>query len=171
MPIVFHMPSWGPWYPFCRQNYFSYVAVIFLSDFTLYFLSTSKHPHFPSKSRQKYLSTVTQIPLSPKEVSRSPGFLPLIHVGQGPLLKRSSSICMCRGRRREWGRFWTSSQIEIYCYGGALKGTWQNWASGMLPPKLGHILGCLAFSEYFFANNKTLPRPNHFLKIQWEIFF
>jgi hypothetical protein len=41
----------------------------------------------------------------------------------------------------------------------------------MLPPELGHILGCLAFSEFFFAKNKTLPRPNHFLKIQWEIHF
>ena len=41
----------------------------------------------------------------------------------------------------------------------------------MLPPKLKHILGCLAFSEKNFAKNKTLPRPNHFLKIQWEIHF
>ena len=44
-------------------------------------------------------------------------------------------------------------------------------ASGMLPPKLGHILGSLAFSEIFFDKNYTLPRPNHFLKIQWKIHF
>ena len=43
------------------------------------------------------------------------------------------------------------------------------WASGMLPPKLGHIIGCLAFTEYFFVKNKTLPRSNHFLKIQLTI--
>ena len=42
----------------------------------------------------------------------------------------------------------------------------------MLPPKLGHILGCLAFSEFFFSHkNKTLSRPNHLLKIQLEIHF
>ena len=55
--------------------------------------------------------------------------------------------------------------------GGALKGTSQNWASGMLPPKLGHILGWLALTEFFLAKNKTLPRSNHFLKVQWEIHF
>ena len=41
----------------------------------------------------------------------------------------------------------------------------------MLPPKPGHILGCLALSEFFFCQKKTLPRPNHFFKIQWEINF
>ena len=25
-----------------------------------------------------------------------------------------------------------------------------------------YILGCLAFSEFVFAKNKTVPRPNHF---------
>ena len=41
----------------------------------------------------------------------------------------------------------------------------------MLPPKLGHIIGCLAFTEYFFVKNETLPRSNHFLKIQLKIIF
>ena len=41
----------------------------------------------------------------------------------------------------------------------------------MLPSRLGHILGCLAFSEFCSAQNKTLPRSNHYLKIQWEIHF
>ena len=41
----------------------------------------------------------------------------------------------------------------------------------MLPPKLGHILGCLAFTKYFFVTNKILPRSNHLLKIQWKILF
>ena len=34
-----------------------------------------------------------------------------------------------------------------------------------------HIWGSLAFSEFFFAKKVTLPRPNHILKIQWEIHF
>ena len=33
-----------------------------------------------------------------------------------------------------------------------------------------HILGSLAFSE-FFAKKVTLPRPNHIFRIQWEIHF
>ena len=41
----------------------------------------------------------------------------------------------------------------------------------MLPPKLRHILGCLAFSKKNFVKNKTLPRSNHFLKIQWKVYF
>ena len=45
------------------------------------------------------------------------------------------------------------------------------FASGMLPPKLWHIIGCLAFSEFFSANNKILPRLNHFLKIQRKSIF
>ena len=42
---------------------------------------------------------------------------------------------------------------------------------GMLPPKLRHFLGCLASSEFFFAEKVTLPWLNHILKIQWEINF
>ena len=38
-----------------------------------------------------------------------------------------------------------------------LKGSCQNWASGMLPPKLGHILGCLAFTEFFLPQIKPYP--------------
>ena len=41
----------------------------------------------------------------------------------------------------------------------------------MLPPKLRQILGCLAFSEFFFIKKVTLPWSNHILKIQWEINF
>ena len=36
--------------------------------------------------------------------------------------------------------------------------------------KLRHILGCLAFSD-FFAIKVTLPRSNHILKIEWGINF
>ena len=32
-----------------------------------------------------------------------------------------------------------------------------------------YILGCLAFSEFVFAKNKTVPRPNHFKKKQWWV--
>ena len=39
-----------------------------------------------------------------------------------------------------------------------------------LPPKLGHVPGCLAFSD-FFSHNICPPHPNHFLKLQWEIHF
>ena len=52
-----------------------------------------------------------------------------------------------------------------------LLGTFQIWASGMLPPKLRHILGCLAFSEKFVVKKKSLRRSNHFLKIQLDIHF
>ena len=31
--------------------------------------------------------------------------------------------------------------------------------------------GVFGFFRIFFRPNKTLPRPNHFLKIQWEIHF
>ena len=41
--------------------------------------------------------------------------------------------------------------------------------SGILPPKLRHILGILAFSEKISVKIYTLPRSNHLLKIQWEI--
>ena len=34
-----------------------------------------------------------------------------------------------------------------------------------------HILGSLAFSEFFFVKKVTLPWSNHILKIQWEIHF
>ena len=34
-----------------------------------------------------------------------------------------------------------------------------------------HILGDLAFSEFFFVKKVTLPRSNHIFKIQWEIHF
>ena len=37
------------------------------------------------------------------------------------------------------------------------------------PPKLRHILGGLASSEKISVKKETLPRSNHFLKIQWEI--
>ena len=46
-----------------------------------------------------------------------------------------------------------------------------NRAYDMLPPKLRNILGCLAFTEFCFVKNNTLPRSNHFLKIQTEIHF
>ena len=45
------------------------------------------------------------------------------------------------------------------------------WASGMLPPKLRHILGCLALKKKKIVKKLTLRRSNHFLKIQWEIHF
>ena len=45
------------------------------------------------------------------------------------------------------------------------------WPSGMLPPKLRHILGCLTFKKQCFIKKLTLCRSNHFLKIQWEIIF
>ena len=35
-----------------------------------------------------------------------------------------------------------------------LSGTFQIGASGMLLPKLKHILGCLAVSEFFFGKEK-----------------
>ena len=35
-----------------------------------------------------------------------------------------------------------------------LSGTFQNGASGMLPPKLRHILECLAFSDICFVKKK-----------------
>ena len=41
----------------------------------------------------------------------------------------------------------------------------------MLPPKLRHVLGSLAFSEKNFIKQCTLRRSNHFLKIQWKIHF
>ena len=34
-----------------------------------------------------------------------------------------------------------------------------------------HILGGLAFSEFFFVKKVTLPLSNHIFKIQWEINF
>ena len=37
------------------------------------------------------------------------------------------------------------------------------------PPKLRHILEGLASSEKISVRKETLPRSNHFLKIQWEI--
>ena len=53
-----------------------------------------------------------------------------------------------------------------------LKGTCQNWASGMLPPKLGHILECLAFSEFFFLPKiKPYPGQITFLKYTWKSIF
>ena len=55
--------------------------------------------------------------------------------------------------------------------GEGLSGHCLIWASGILPPKLGDILGCLAFTKYFFVKNKTLPRSNYFLKIQLKINF
>ena len=46
------------------------------------------------------------------------------------------------------------------------------WDSGMLPPNLGHIVGCLALSEFlFFAKNKTLQRSNHFFENTMITFF
>ena len=67
---------------------------------------------------------------------------------------------------------------ENTCYGviclsleEGLSGHCLIWASGMLPPKFGLIIGCLVFTEYFFVKNKTSPRSNHFLKIQWKIHF
>ena len=46
------------------------------------------------------------------------------------------------------------------------------WTSSMLPPKLRHVLECLAFSDKkFHKKKKTQRRSNHFLKIQWEIHF
>ena len=41
----------------------------------------------------------------------------------------------------------------------------------MLPPKHGHILGCLAFSDFFLPKIKSYPGRITFLKIQWEIHF
>ena len=41
----------------------------------------------------------------------------------------------------------------------------------MLPPKLMHILGGLAFSEFFSVKKVALPWSNHILKLQWEIHF
>ena len=47
MPIVFHVPSWGPSYPFCRQNYFSYVGVIFFVRFyTIFFVQIQTSSFF-----------------------------------------------------------------------------------------------------------------------------
>ena len=58
-----------------------------------------------------------------------------------------------------------------YTSGGGVSGHCLIWASGMLPPKLRHILGSFAFSEKISAKKCTLRRSNHFLKIQWEIYF
>ena len=41
----------------------------------------------------------------------------------------------------------------------------------MLPPKLMHILGGLALSEFVFVKKVALPWSNHIFKIQWEIHF
>ena len=45
------------------------------------------------------------------------------------------------------------------------------WDFGMLTPKLRHIWGCSAFSEFIFVKNLTQRLSNHFLKIQWKIHF
>ena len=66
-------------------------------------------------------------------------------------------------------QFWSCS--VCVGRGGGVSGHCLNIPSGMLPPKLRHILGSLAFSEFFLVEKETLPRSNHFLKIQWEIHF
>ena len=60
---------------------------------------------------------------------------------------------------------------NVHRIGEGVSGHCLIWASGMLPPKLRHIWGCLAFSEFFLVKNLTLRRSNHFLKIQWKIHF
>ena len=52
---------------------------------------------------------------------------------------------------------------------GGVSGHCLIWDSGMLPLKLRHVLGRLAFSETCFA--KICTRSNNVLKIRWEIHF
>ena len=77
------------------------------------------------------------------------------------VLKKSSCITIHIGK-------------EIQCFHyveGVVSGHCLIGASGMLPLKLKHIWGSLAFSEKISVKKYTLPRSNHFLKIQWDFFF
>ena len=54
---------------------------------------------------------------------------------------------------------WNGSTEPIaipFLVGVGLKWHCLIWAIDMLPPKLMHILGCLAFSDFFFASNQIL---------------
>ena len=59
---------------------------------------------------------------------------------------------------------------SIQSVGEGVSGHCLIWASGILPLKHKHILGCLA-TQNFFVKKKTLRRWNHFLKRQWQILF
>ena len=67
--------------------------------------------------------------------------------------------------------FQTFLWYEPLPLGEAVKGHRLIGASGMLPPKIRHILESFAFSVVFFAKRETLPRSNHILKMQCEIIF
>ena len=50
-------------------------------------------------------------------------------------------------------------------------GPWRNQVSPMLPPKLGHILRCLAFSEFFLMNKDVPLTKSHFESTMENSFF
>ena len=54
---------------------------------------------------------------------------------------------------------------------GSLKGTCQNWASGMLPPKLGHIPACVAFPNFFSAKKNITKVESLFENTMENYFF
>ena len=54
--------------------------------------------------------------------------------------------------------------VRITNIEGGVSGHCLNFPSGMLLPKLRHILGSLAFSEFFLVEKRTLPRSNHFFE-------
>ena len=59
---------------------------------------------------------------------------------------------------------WAPSRLV----GEGLSGYCLIWASSMLPPKLGHILGCLALTEYFFCQKKNPTQVKSLFKNTME---
>ena len=75
MPFIFHMPPWWPWYLFWGQSYVSYIGEVFLANLWRKMRLLEFSPKKGAKSTtKKYLSPVTDITLSQKEVLRSPGW-------------------------------------------------------------------------------------------------
>ena len=59
-----------------------------------------------------------------------------------------------------------STRAVLEVGGGRINGHWWNQISQKLPPKLGHISGGLAFSEFFRLKFSCLPWSNCILKRQ-----
>ena len=55
---------------------------------------------------------------------------------------------------------------------GGIKGRWRNQVLPTLPPNLGNIWGCLAYSEFFSVDIKCLPlAKSHLENTMGNIFF